>query len=236
MLPVTPKAYKDTLAKFSGLLKMNAPSTQILLNSTTSLSLDERFTMMLQQQVPLADNRDTIPQQLTASVKNQRLAQQMANRPSVLAALQNKSSVKQHHFKGNIKARLGRPTMSGYLRGMSRSWRRPRGRGVLLRGALSQRFLGTNVSLIQQQHGPHISRGGLTGSRGLRGALRGRAGRGMLFVGRDLAGRGARRDSRPLPTREELDAQLDDYMSMTKSQLDAQLDAYMAEVDPEDLL
>lgn len=62
------------------------------------------------------------------------------------------------------------------------------------------------------------------------------AGRGMLFVGRDSAGRGARPDSRPLPTREELDAQLDDYMSMTKSQLDAQLDAYMAEVDSEDLL
>ncbi|XP_053484601.1 chromatin target of PRMT1b [Ictalurus furcatus] len=68
---------------------MNAPSIQILLNSTTSLSLDERFTMMLHQQVPLADIRDTVPQKLTASVKNQRLAQQMANRPSVLAALQN---------------------------------------------------------------------------------------------------------------------------------------------------
>ncbi|XP_017313403.1 chromatin target of PRMT1b isoform X2 [Ictalurus punctatus] len=233
MLPVTPKAYKDTLAKFSGLLKMNAPSTQILLNSTTSLSLDERFTMMLHQQVPLVDIRDTVPQKMTASVKNQRLAQQMANRPSVLAALQNKLSVKQHQFKGNIKARLGRPMMSGGLRGMSRSWRRPRGRSILLRGALSQRW--TNGSLIQQQPGPHISRGGLTRSRGLRGALRGR-GRGMLFVGRDSAGKSARRDSRPLPTREELDAQLDDYMSMTKSQLDAQLDAYMAEVDPEDLL
>lgn len=56
----------------------------------------------------------------------------------------------------------------------------------------------------------------------------------MMFVG--LAGRHARPGSRPLPTREELDAQLDDYMSMTKSQLDAQLDAYMAEVDPERLL
>lgn len=60
------------------------------------------------------------------------------------------------------------------------------------------------------------------------------AGRGMLFVGRGSAGR--RPDFRCLPTREELDAQLDEYMSMTKSQLDAQLDEYMAEVDPEDLL
>ncbi|MCJ8728702.1 hypothetical protein PDJAM_G00007290 [Pangasius djambal] len=211
---------------------MNSPSSQILLKSTSSMSLDERFTMMLQnQQVPLTDVRDTLPQQLTASVKNQRLAQQMASRPSVLAALQNKLSVTQHQFKGSIKARLGRPVLRGGLCGMSRSWGRPRGRGLLQRGALPQGFCG---SLIQQQHGPYINRGGLTRSRGLRGALR--AGRGMLFVGRGSAGRSARPDTRPLPTREELDAQLDDYMSMTKSQLDAQLDAYMAEVDPEDLL
>ncbi|XP_058252652.1 chromatin target of PRMT1b [Hemibagrus wyckioides] len=211
---------------------MSSPCSQILLKSTTSISLDERFTMMLQsQQVPLTDIKDTIPQQLTASVKNQRLAQQMANRPSVLAALQNKLSVKQHQFKGNVKARLGRPMMRGGLREMPRSWGRPRGRGLLLRGALSHRF--TNGSLIQQQHGPYINREGLARSRGLRGAIRGKAGRGMLFVGRGSAGR--RPDFRPLPTREELDAQLDEYMSMTKSQLDAQLDEYMAEVDPEDL-
>ncbi|KAG7335935.1 hypothetical protein KOW79_000628 [Hemibagrus wyckioides] len=119
---------------------MSSPCSQILLKSTTSISLDERFTMMLQsQQVPLTDIKDTIPQQLTASVKNQRLAQQMANRPSVLAALQNKLSVKQHQFKGNVKARLGRPMMRGGLREMPRSWGRPRGRGLLLRGALSHR-------------------------------------------------------------------------------------------------
>lgn len=62
------------------------------------------------------------------------------------------------------------------------------------------------------------------------------AGRGMMFVGHGLADRSTMPNSCSLPTREELDAQLDDYMSMTKSQLDAQLDAYMAEVDSEDLL
>ncbi|GAA6090433.1 chromatin target of PRMT1b isoform X2 [Tachysurus ichikawai] len=206
---------------------MNSTCTQILLKSTSSMSLDERFTMMMHsQQVQLADIRDTMPQKLTASVENQRLAQQMANRPSVLAALQNKLSVKQHQCKGSVKARLGRPMMRGVLHEMSRSWGRPRGRGVMLRGALSHRF--TNGSLIQQQHGSYINRGGLTQSRGLRGALRGK--------GRGSAGRSARPDCHTLPTREELDAQLDEYMSMTKSQLDAQLDAYMAEVDPEDLL
>ncbi|XP_053351205.1 chromatin target of PRMT1b isoform X2 [Clarias gariepinus] len=180
---------------------MTTPSSQVLLKSTSSMSLDERFTMMLKKnQVPLIDTMDAVPQQLTASVKNQRLAQQMANRPSVLAALQSNLRVKQNQFKGSIKTRLG-PMMRGGLHGMSRSWRRPRGKSVVLRGAFSQR-----------------------------------SGRGMMFVGRGLAGRHARPGSRPLPTREELDAQLDDYMSMTKSQLDAQLDAYMAEVDPERLL
>ncbi|XP_047667360.1 chromatin target of PRMT1b isoform X2 [Tachysurus fulvidraco] len=213
---------------------MNSPCTEILLKSTSSMSLDERFTMMMHsQQVQLADIRDTMPQKLTASVENQRLVQQMANRPSVLAALQNKLSVKQHQCKGSVKARLGRPMMRRGLHEMSWSWGRPRGRGVLLRGDLSHRF--TNGSLIQQQHGSYINRGGPTQSRGLRGALRGK-GRATLFVGRGSAGRSARPDCRTLPTREELDAQLDEYMSMTKSQLDAQLDAYMAEVNHEDLL
>ncbi|KAM9489105.1 chromatin target of PRMT1 protein-like isoform 3-T3 [Clarias gariepinus] len=213
---------------------MTTPSSQVLLKSTSSMSLDERFTMMLKKnQVPLIDTMDAVPQQLTASVKNQRLAQLMANRPSVLAALQSNLRVKQNQFKGSIKTRLG-PMMRGGLHGMSRSWRRPRGKSVVLRGAFSQRC--TNGGLIPSPYGPLISRRGFIRSRGLRGALRGKAGRGMMFVGRGLAGRHARPGSRPLPTREELDAQLDDYMSMTKSQLDAQLDAYMAEVDPERLL
>jgi hypothetical protein len=34
-------------------------------------------------------------------------------------------------------------------------------------------------------------------------------------------------------TREQLDNQLDAYMSKTKGNLDAELDAYMAQADPE---
>ncbi|KAL0171912.1 hypothetical protein M9458_032223, partial [Cirrhinus mrigala] len=36
-------------------------------------------------------------------------------------------------------------------------------------------------------------------------------------------------DSHQIPSREQLDEQLDEYMSMTKSHLDAELDAYMAQ-------
>ncbi len=41
----------------------------------------------------------------------------------------------------------------------------------------------------------------------------------------------ARFASHQIPSREQLDEQIDEYMSMTKSHLDAELDAYMAEVD-----
>lgn len=64
-----------------------------------------------------------------------------------------------------------------------------------------------------------------------RGGLRGRGG----FAGRGR-GRGRGRGAgRPIVTREQLDNQLDAYMSKTKGHLDAELDAYMAQADPESM-
>ncbi|KAI5618231.1 chromatin target of PRMT1b isoform X3 [Silurus asotus] len=210
---------------------MNSSSSKIMLKNTSSMSLDERFTMILKnQQMPLTHRR-TVPEQLTSSVKNQLLAQQMPNRPSVVAALQSHLNVKRYQFKSSVKSRLGRPTSMRGLSRMPRSWERQRGRGTLMKQVLSKILI--NASLSEQQPKPFVSRGGPRLSRGLRGALRGK---GPLFVGCGSAGRSSRPASRPVPTREELDAQLDDYMSLTKRKLDAQLDAYMAEVDHEDLL
>lgn len=45
----------------------------------------------------------------------------------------------------------------------------------------------------------------------------------------------ARFNIHQVPSRELLDEQLDEYMSMSKSRLDAELDAYMAQVDLEDM-
>lgn len=61
-----------------------------------------------------------------------------------------------------------------------------------------------------------------------RGGLRGRGG----FAGRRGRGRGV---GRPSVTREQLDNQLDAYMSKTKGHLDAELDAYMAQANPESM-
>ena len=59
---------------------------------------------------------------------------------------------------------------------------------------------------------------------------RGRGGFGGRGRGR---GRGRGALARPVLTKEQLDNQLDAYMSKTKGHLDAELDAYMAQTDPE---
>ncbi|NXW91523.1 CHTOP protein, partial [Alopecoenas beccarii] len=213
---------------------------KVVLKSTTKMSLNERFTNMLKNKQPMPVNiRATMQQQQQlASARNRRLAQQMENRPSVQAALKLKQkSLKQRLGKSNIQARLGRPA------------------GALARGAMGGR------GLAMGQRG--LPRGAMRGGRGARallrgglspsGGMRGRgfasgmchdhrvspSGRGMVGRGRGgFGGRGrgrgrGRGSARPALTKEQLDNQLDAYMSKTKGHLDAELDAYMAQTDPE---
>ncbi|XP_077405074.1 chromatin target of PRMT1a isoform X2 [Vanacampus margaritifer] len=239
-------------------INMSAASSQkVVLKSTTKVSLNERFTNMLKNKQPTAVSiRATMQQQHMASARNRRLAQQMENRPSVQAALSHKQSLKQRLGKSNIQARLGRPVGMGMrggviggrggMRGMTRGLR-GRGRGGMMRGALSLRGKRMAPGFPMRGRGPAgrmairrggRQRGGIPGrggamgrgaprggiSRG-RGGLRGRGG----FAGRRGRGRGV---GRPSVTREQLDNQLDAYMSKTKGHLDAELDAYMAQADP----
>uniref|UniRef100_A0A8C6WXD1 Chromatin target of PRMT1a n=1 Tax=Neogobius melanostomus TaxID=47308 RepID=A0A8C6WXD1_9GOBI len=239
---------------------MSAASSQkVVLKSTTKVSLNERFTNMLKNKQPPAVNiRATMQQQHMASARNRRLAQQMENRPSVQAALNHKQSLKQRLGKGNIQARLGRPMglMRGAvggrgLRGFGRGMGRGRGRGgPVLRGALSLRgrrmggmpMRGGRGAMRRggRQRGGMPGRGGTLSRGGARGgAARGRGGmmgRGAFGGrgGRGGRGRGRGRGlGRPTVTREQLDNQLDAYMSKTKGHLDAELDAYMAQADPD---
>ncbi|XP_057196668.1 chromatin target of PRMT1b [Triplophysa rosa] len=93
---------------------MNAQEAQkIFLSSTSTVSLHDRFTGLLKH--PQADPINVtarVNQQNTASLKNQRLALEMANRPSVLAALRNTSNINRL-CKVNVKARLGQPIGGG---------------------------------------------------------------------------------------------------------------------------
>ncbi|XP_029919133.1 chromatin target of PRMT1a [Myripristis murdjan] len=242
---------------------MSATSSQkVVLKSTTKVSLNERFTNMLKNKQPTAVSiRATMQQQHMASARNRRLAQQMENRPSVQAALHHKQSLKQRLGKSNIQARLGRPVGAlmrggapggrGGMRGMARGGLRGRLRGGTMRGALSLRGkrVATGGSMRGRGSAGHLAlrrggrhRGGAPGRGGAlpRGAARGGArGRGGLrgrggFAGRGGRGRGRGRGAgRPAVTREQLDNQLDAYMSKTKGHLDAELDAYMAQADPD---
>ena len=170
-----------------------------------------------------------------ASIKNRRLAAQMANRPGVQAALGVKD-------QSSLKSRLGSPN-------------RGRGRGVaagVRRGQLKNR-LGLTV-VGKSSGGRGGSRGGRGGGgRGLRlgqsysmrgagvgrravGGI-GRSGRGTRGVGRAVRGgrgmargRGRGRGEKPV-SKDKLDAELDKYMSKTKSHLDAELDEYMQHAD-----
>uniref|UniRef100_A0A3Q0S9R9 Chromatin target of PRMT1a n=1 Tax=Amphilophus citrinellus TaxID=61819 RepID=A0A3Q0S9R9_AMPCI len=231
-----------------------AASQKVVLKSTTKVSLNERFTNMLKNKQPTAVSiRATMQQQHLASARNRRLAQQMENRPSVQAALNHKQSLKQRLGKSNIQARLGRPVGAlmrggpaggrGGMRGMNRGGLRGRGRGGIMRGALSlrggpMRGRGAAGRMAMRRGGRQrgaapgrggaLSRGAARGVPRGRGGLRGRGG----FTGRGGRGRG-RGVGRPTVTREQLDNQLDAYMSKTKGHLDAELDAYMAQADPD---
>ncbi|XP_029601406.1 chromatin target of PRMT1 protein isoform X1 [Salmo trutta] len=235
---------------------MTSPTEKIVLKSTSTVSLNDRFTTLLnnKQLEPVAV-RVNMQQQQVASVRNRRLALQMENRTSVQAALQPKS-LKQRLGKDDVLARLGRPMgtlmrgdtrSQGFavrgLRGMNRGGFRVCGNdrrgffrgGYAFRGVNQMRARGGVTKLRFRQglrlQGGQLNNAGVLVSCGARNGL-GLRGRGR-GAGPGLRGRGGFRGRgmgkpKKIPTKEELDNQLDNYMSMTKSHLDAELDSYMA--------
>ncbi|XP_032089903.1 chromatin target of PRMT1 protein isoform X1 [Thamnophis elegans] len=240
----------------------SAPKVVLKSTSKMSLNERFTNMLKNKQPIPV-NIRATMQQQQLASARNRRLAQQMENRPSVQAALKLKQkSLKQRLGKSNIQARLGRPAgalargalggrglpmgQRGFPRGAMRGGRGARGLlrgGIPLRGyslLRGGRGLGPRMGLrrggMRGRAGP--GRGGLgrgaMGRGGLGGRGRGMAGRARGGFGGRGRGRGrGRGTTRPALTKEQLDNQLDAYMSKTKGHLDAELDAYMAQTDPE---
>ncbi|GAB1603860.1 hypothetical protein Ahia01_000667300, partial [Argonauta hians] len=228
---------------------------KIVLKSTTRMSLNDRFTNIQKSRPPVTvqNIRAKMAAQQQASVRNRRLAQQMANRPSVIAALKIKRrSLKQRLGKSNVKSRLslsvmrGRGSRSRGSRGGSMGMLRGRGRG----GSSSR---GGGGGMRSRGGGGPVGRGGgggggrFRGGRGgpgggMRGGGRGRGGGGPPGMGgcggrQDRSGNGGNPGSggqgggggNPMVLKQELDSQLDEFMSKTKAHLDAELDAYMAQ-------
>ncbi|XP_067654275.1 chromatin target of PRMT1 protein-like isoform X1 [Haliotis asinina] len=123
--------------------------------------------------------------------------------------------------RGGFQARGGRGSPSGF-RGRGGDDGRPYYRGGSRRG---RGFQSRGYEFAQGRGGRGVNRG-----RG-----RGRFQRGGRFQGRGGGrgrgqGRGSGRGAGQTPmSREELDNQLEEYMSKTKTHLDTELDAYMAE-------
>uniref|UniRef100_A0A671M0S8 Chromatin target of PRMT1b n=1 Tax=Sinocyclocheilus anshuiensis TaxID=1608454 RepID=A0A671M0S8_9TELE len=236
-------------------VKMNPLDPQkIILNSTCTVSLHDRLTSLLKHQpADVMDITAAVNQQTAASLKNQRLALEMANRPSVLAALNNTSNINNQLCKVSVKARLGHPMVRVGMMGL---W----GRRGLVKGFYTRRSISSLQGVVsslgvqkgwgQQQCGGNVIWTGPMGSRG-GGAITktgenmeemqspGAAQGGGSFMSVSKAYSGcsrARFDSHQIPSREQLDEQLDDYMSMSKSHLDAELDPYMAQVDLDDIV
>uniref|UniRef100_A0A8C5EZM6 Chromatin target of PRMT1 n=4 Tax=Testudinoidea TaxID=8486 RepID=A0A8C5EZM6_9SAUR len=241
----------------------SAPKVVLKSTTKMSLNERFTNMLKNKQPMPVNIRATMQQQQQLASARNRRLAQQMENRPSVQAALKLKQkSLKQRLGKSNIQARLGRPAgplargavggrgLPMGQRGLPRgAMRGGRGARALLRGGIPLRGqsllrggrgvsprMGLRRGGVRGRGGP--GRGGLgrgaMGRGGIGGRGRGMAGRGRGGFGGRGRGRGRGRGSaRPALTKEQLDNQLDAYMSKTKGHLDAELDAYMAQTDPE---
>ncbi|NXF39187.1 CHTOP protein, partial [Nyctibius bracteatus] len=223
---------------------------KVVLKSTTKMSLNERFTNMLKNKQPMPVNiRATMQQQQQlASARNRRLAQQMENRPSVQAALKLKQ-VRERGVKSSAERR--NPAQRS-VPGLNR---RHFGVSNIFDSVTPILLLALKISDLNSPEGQSLLRGGrgMSPRMGLRrGGIRGRGGPGRGGLGRGamgrrgMAGRGrggfggrgrgrgrGRGSARPALTKEQLDNQLDAYMSKTKGHLDAELDAYMAQTDPE---
>lgn len=186
------------------------PPNKIILKSTTKISLNDRFSSLRKQGDPantLTSIRQRMQEIRQASARNRRLAQQMENRPSVIAALKlKKKSLKQRlgQWQGSgIKARLslgGRGTFRGnrnmgrgrVLSGRGGSTRRSI-RGVVGMSRGGGRGFGRGVSpLVRQRLGTQTGFANRRGNRGGRQNV-GRSRRGRGFVpraGAQFVGRG----------------------------------------------
>ncbi|XP_052800585.1 chromatin target of PRMT1 protein-like isoform X2 [Mya arenaria] len=259
---------------------MTSVPAKIVLKSTTKVTLSDRFTQ-IQKMRPPPPSPQEVRAQMAASQhstqQNRRLAQQMANRPAVQAALGQRGgpkhpqqqvefqqTLKQRLGPSNVKARLtlgqqayrgrgrggrrggyrGRGQSNGYVTSgnvffNSRGGMRGQGFGGRGRGGFSPRWIDDyrprGRGGFSRQGDNRTFRGGRGrgGTRG--GGDRGGFGRGQRGGGRGMGrgrggrGRGARGGGQA--SREQLDNQLEEYMSKTKNHLDMDLDQYMAEAN-----
>ena len=244
---------------------ITSPPAKILLTNSTKMSLNDRFTKLAKLKVPntslgtgtnIQANVSSLAKP-RASARNKRLALQMANRPSVQAALKiKKRSIKQRlTFDG--KARRNQNNMQEQTVGFDKS--RLTFNNNNNRNNLQSR-LGRNQNGVSNRF-RNNRRGGLNrngnnnlnnqrirrvGTNNMNNSMRrrnnrnsgGRVNKRNSFNNKNRSFNKGSNNKKPaqnkvqdnkVKTKENLDMDLDQYMSKTKSHLDADLDSYMAQ-------
>ncbi|NWW72386.1 CHTOP protein, partial [Climacteris rufus] len=244
-----PKVVLKSTTKMS----LNERFTNMLKNKQP-MPVNIRATMQ-QQQLASARNRRLAQQMenrpsVQAALKlKQKSLKQRLGKSNIQARLGRPAGALARGALGGRGLALGQ-------RGMPRGAMRGCGARAMIRGGVALRgryrcrpppFLSTLLPRLKSRFSGSSLEGQalLRGSRGIaprmglrRGGIRGRGGPGRGGLGRGAMGRGGiggrgEGSARPALTKEQLDNQLDAYMSKTKGHLDAELDAYMAQTDPE---
>ncbi|XP_063366333.1 chromatin target of PRMT1 protein-like [Cydia amplana] len=208
------------------------PSTGGFYSDNMNRNLIEQIARRLEQQA----KRQTLRQRLGFGAG----ALRRFGSESSLPGLRRSNSFGDLSQRG-VKSRISWRQSNGNLNrsasfgNLSRGvWRDRGSRGL-------RRRVGNRVLRGRLRGGMNFGRLNRIGSRPLRGRGVGRGGRGARrgggrgggagFTRGAARGRGrggiSRQTPKPVPTREELDLQLDQYMAGTKSALDKELDSYM---------
>ncbi|CAH2095571.1 unnamed protein product [Euphydryas editha] len=197
----------------SGLFSMNQNmNNRVLLNQ-----IGNRFGQQAKRQA--VQQRLGIPGLRRFGSESSLIGLQRSNSFSNLSQSSIKKRVAWRQSNGNLNRSASFSNLSqGVWRG--RGFRRRGGRMGVMRGRIRGRGRMGWQQPAMRPRGQFVKRRGVPQrGRGGRGTGRGR--------GRGRGGGGITRQQKVVPTKEELDLQLDQYMASTKSALDKELDTYM---------
>ncbi|XP_041843723.1 uncharacterized protein LOC121641561 isoform X2 [Melanotaenia boesemani] len=194
----------------------------LYLRSTSAVSLDKRFSQVLMDQLTWSRTCDLVPLHQRTTSSSTKLVRLVKKAPPSLVTLQVRDASLK--MTGCLRKRSSVWTRIGWQQGICRpSTRRPLGFW-----SFRNKYRWRVRSSWRKRRRPgqrHFLR---TTELRTQETQNFTAGRRQLGLQRDTTRTRRRRFNRAnVPTRKELDAQLDRYMSLSRSRLDAELDQYM---------
>ncbi|XP_041843724.1 uncharacterized protein LOC121641561 isoform X3 [Melanotaenia boesemani] len=183
----------------------------LYLRSTSAVSLDKRFSQVLMDQLTWSRTCDLVPLHQRTTSSSTKLVRLVKKAPPSLVTLQESVGAELAPAREMPQVRDASLKMTGCLRKRSSVWTRIGWQQGICRPS-TRRPLG--FWSFRNKYRWRV-----------RSSWRRRR---QLGLQRDTTRTRRRRFNRAnVPTRKELDAQLDRYMSLSRSRLDAELDQYM---------